>query len=152
MDKTLGVLVVSTLLMGGGAPVFATQEGPVGRTSPARPAEERGDAAASEAAGATVPAQGTVNQMGRKLGRGLVNVSTGWMELPKAMYVISQDWGYVFGILESLHGLEQSVVRTLAGVYETATFPLPMSTEYTSVIAPRSVFTWAGPYLWSPWS
>lgn len=92
-----------------------------------------------------------ISLMGRKLGRGFVNMSTGWIEFPKAMYVISEEWGPAFGaVFGSLHGLEVSVVRTLAGVYEAATFPVPIPAEYAPVVLPTSAFTWEGLSLRSP--
>ena len=133
MDKALSVLVVGTLLIVGGTPAFAD--------------EGKGEVAASEAAGATIRGQGTAHQMGRKLNRGLVNVSTGWVELPKVMYAINQEWGPIFGVLASADGLERSAVRTLGGVYEVVTFPVPLPAGYASIVKPRSAFTWARPSL-----
>lgn len=120
MNKTLVALVVGTLLMGGTAPAFAAPEA-------------------------------SFSPMGKKLGRGVVNTSTGWVEFPKALYAVNEEWGPGVALtLGGLHGLEVVVVRTLAGVYEAATFPVPLPAEYVPVVLPASAFTWEGLYLRSP--
>lgn len=133
MRRTAVVLTLGTLLVSGPTPRMEAQ------------------AAIMEGALSEALARQLAGDMGRKLGRGVVNTSTGWIEFPKAMYVMSQEWGPAFGVVfGSLHGLEASAVRTLAGVYEAATFPVPIPAGYTPVVMPTSAFTWQGLAVLSP--
>jgi len=77
----------------------------------------------------------------KKLGRGLVNILTGWVELPKNIYETSTEDNFLAGITIGLaKGLGMSVVRTGAGIYDTATFPFPLPEEYKPVLEPEYVF------------
>lgn len=77
---------------------------------------------------------------GKKLGRGLVNILTGWIELPKNIYETSAESNLFAGITVGLaKGLGMTVVRTGAGVYETATFPFPLPQEYKPILEPEYV-------------
>ena len=81
-----------------------------------------------------------------KLGRGVANVLTGWVEIPKRMYETSQLQGTAAGLTWGLlRGLGYGFVRTAAGFYETFTFPFPAPPNYVSVIAPEYVFVEEGP-------
>lgn len=76
----------------------------------------------------------------KKLGRGVVNILTGWIELPKNIYETSVQSNPLAGITIGLaKGLGMTVVRTGAGVYETATFPLPLPKEYKPILEPEYV-------------
>jgi putative exosortase-associated protein (TIGR04073 family) len=76
----------------------------------------------------------------KKLGRGLVNILTGWIELPKNIYKTSVESNPFSGITVGLaKGLGMTVVRTGAGVYETATFPFPLPQEYKPILEPEYV-------------
>ena len=76
-----------------------------------------------------------------KLGRGVINIVTGWVEIPKRIYETSQGQGvaagWTWGILR---GLGYGFVRTAAGVYELVTFPFPAPPNYEPVIQPAYVF------------
>ena len=77
----------------------------------------------------------------KKLGRGLVNILTGWVELPKNIYETSVESNPFAGITIGLaKGLGMTVVRTGAGIYDTATFPFAMPQEYKAVLEPEYVF------------
>ena len=77
----------------------------------------------------------------RKLGRGLANTLTGFVEIPKKVILISKNdnpllgltWGWVKGTAVGL-------LRTAAGVYETVTFPIPAPAEYEPIVNPEFVF------------
>ena len=77
-----------------------------------------------------------------KLGRGGVNLVTGWVEIPKRMIETSQrsgaGAGWTWGLLR---GLGHGFIRTLGGFYEIVTFPFPAPPGYVSVIQPEYVFT-----------
>ena len=76
-----------------------------------------------------------------KLGRGAVNVVTGWVEIPKRIYETSimqgTAAGWTWGLLR---GVGHGFVRTAAGVYEVVTFPVPQPPDYAPVIQPEYVF------------
>jgi putative exosortase-associated protein (TIGR04073 family) len=84
-----------------------------------------------------------IEKMGKKLGRGIVNIATGWVELPKNIYDTSVDtnnplMGITYGTLK---GLGMTVVRTGAGAYDTVTFLFPMPQDYSPILQPEFVFT-----------
>jgi len=76
-----------------------------------------------------------------KLGRGLINIVTGWVEIPKRVYETSQTQGaaagWTWGIVR---GVGYGFVRTAAGFYEFFTFPFPAPPGYTPVMEPEYVF------------
>lgn len=76
-----------------------------------------------------------------KLGRGLVNIVSGWVEIPKRIYETSQDQGTAAGLTWGLiRGIVYGFVRTAAGFYEFFTFPVPQPPDYMPVIQPEYVF------------
>ena len=68
-----------------------------------------------------------------KLGRGLVNITTGWIELPKQVaagrYEVNPWTGIGGGLLR---GGSLTLLRLGLGVYETLTFPFPYPACYAS--------------------
>lgn len=74
-----------------------------------------------------------------KLGRGITNAVTGWMELPKHMVMgtfacgVTPLEGLTVGIFR---GVGRAVERTGVGLYETATFPIP---NYTPLLYPEYI-------------
>ncbi len=80
-------------------------------------------------------------QAGMKLLRGAVNFGTGWMELPKQIYLVSQAEGWMTGALRGpIDGLGMFVTRTVAGAYEVLTFPIPVPPQYRPMFQPS--FVW----------
>ncbi len=76
-----------------------------------------------------------------KLGRGVANTFTGWVELPKNIYRTSSDENALAGCTLGLaKGAGMSVVRTGAGIFEIATFPFPVPQDYKPVLEPEYVF------------
>lgn len=73
-----------------------------------------------------------------KLGRGSINVLTGWLEIPKTVYEDSADnnplFGATFGLL---HGAGCALYRTGAGLVDIVTAPIP---PYDNHIVPEYVF------------
>ena len=67
------------------------------------------------------------NRMTRKLGRGIVNVGFGALELPIRIFEVNFNEGGLaactFGVLS---GLGYVVVREVVGVVEILTFPFPL--------------------------
>lgn len=79
--------------------------------------------------------------MGKKLYRGVANIVTGWVELPKNIYDTSVEDNPLSGITIGLaKGVGMTIVRTGAGVYETVTFPFPIPEGYNPVLEPEFVF------------
>ena len=61
---------------------------------------------------------------GRKLGRGVSNIATGLLEIPKSIHVVNQEHGGVAALTwGTVRGLQRTVVREATGVYEVFTFP-----------------------------
>ncbi len=80
----------------------------------------------------------------RKLLRGALNVTTGWVEIFQGIYDVSVEEGLVTGILYGpMLGLGMAVIRTGSGLYETITFPIPLPARYRSTLEPE--------YVWGNW-
>lgn len=68
-----------------------------------------------------------------KMGRGVVNVLTGWIELPKQVHQGTQEHNPVLGVGSGLlNGIRLTIVRSSVGIYEALTFPLPYPKGYAS--------------------
>jgi len=76
-----------------------------------------------------------------KLGRGIANIITGWVEIPKRIAETSNTEGMAAGLTWGLlRGMGHGFVRTAAGFYEFFTFPFPAPPDYEPVIQPEFVF------------
>ena len=68
-----------------------------------------------------------------KAGRGLVNVLTGWIEIPKQIHQGSQEENPVTGLGWGIvKGVGMTVLRIGVGAYEALTFPIPYPKDYAS--------------------
>jgi putative exosortase-associated protein (TIGR04073 family) len=68
-----------------------------------------------------------------KAGRGIVNVLTGWIEVPKQLYQGAHEANPIAGAgYGLLKGLGLGVVRIGIGAYETVTFPIPYPRQFAS--------------------
>lgn len=68
-----------------------------------------------------------------KMGRGVVNVLTGWIELPKQVHLGGQEDNPVVGLSRGLfRGASLTVIRGGVGIYEALTFPLPYPKGFAS--------------------
>ncbi len=89
----------------------------------------------------SVPAVCFANDAFTKLGRGVANTLTGWIELPKNIYKTSVDENALAGVTLGLaKGAGMTIVRTGAGIYEIATFPFPVPQDYKPILEPEYVF------------
>lgn len=80
-------------------------------------------------------------QIGLKLARGATNFCTGWVELPKQIYLITNDRGWLIGLTRgTFEGLGMLGARTVAGAYEVLTFFLPVPPHYQPLMQPD--FVW----------
>ena len=88
-----------------------------------------------------IAASSYAQDAGKKLYRGLANILTGWVELPKNMYDTSVEDNILSGLTIGLaKGVGMTIVRTGAGIYETVTFPFPIPEGYNPVLEPEYVF------------
>lgn len=73
--------------------------------------------------------------------RGVANISTGWLELPKQIYLTFKEDGVAPGIfIGPLKGIGMAMVRTATGVGETITFPIPFPNFYGPWFEPAYVW------------
>lgn len=76
-----------------------------------------------------------------KLGRGVANTLTGWVELPKNVYSTSVEDNAFTGVTLGLaKGAGMAIVRTGAGIYEIVTFPFSLPENYKPILEPEYVF------------
>lgn len=86
-------------------------------------------------------AQTVVSEMANKAVRGVANVTTGWLEIPKQISVSFCEDGPVQGVFVGpLKGIGMTVVRTVAGAGELVTFFLPFPGFYDPYFEPA--FVW----------
>ena len=68
-----------------------------------------------------------------KMGRGIVNVLTGWIEVPKQMQLGSQESNPVSGVgMGLLKGAGLTLLRGGVGIFEAVTFPIPYPKDFGS--------------------
>jgi putative exosortase-associated protein (TIGR04073 family) len=84
---------------------------------------------------------GQFRKAGTKLARGVANLFTGWVEIPKRIHETTLRSGALKGFTWGLaRGVGLGFIRTAAGVYEAVTFPFPAPPEYRPLIQPEYVF------------
>ena len=95
-----------------------------------------------------LPANGTGEVNGapgawEKAGRGFGNLTLGFLvEWPKTVVLETEEHGPAFGLTVGLiKGMGLGVGRTLVGVYELVTFPLPNGSDYAPVLEPGTPFS-----------
>ena len=83
--------------------------------------------------------QSAFGRMQEKLGRGLANMATGFVEVPKN---ISREWrksdpatGVIVG---GVKGIGWGFTRFATGAYETFTFPVPAPANYEPLMYPAT--------------
>lgn len=91
-----------------------------------------------------VSAESYTEAMATKLGRGVTNVLTGWLELPRSVYYRGRDHGPLDGMTVGLfQGLFMTVVRTVAGTFETVSFFVPAPGFYEPMM--KRPLVWSEP-------
>lgn len=78
----------------------------------------------------------------RKLSRGVANLFTGWMEIPKQVMVGAEREGLLGGVVGLGKGMGLGVVRTVIGAYELLTFPAEVPENFRPPLTPE--------YVWQP--
>jgi putative exosortase-associated protein (TIGR04073 family) len=80
-------------------------------------------------------------QITRKLLRGCGNIAFGWCEIPRNIHIAIEDLDPLTGfIVGTVKGIGHTIIRTSWGVWEVATFPIPVPSEYRNVVKPE--FVW----------
>jgi putative exosortase-associated protein (TIGR04073 family) len=80
--------------------------------------------------------------MARKLGRGLANVTTGLLEIPRQMMRTLEQEGIIAGLTVGMvKGVGWAVSRELVGIYEVVTFVAPQPNEYGVILEPEFVYS-----------
>ena len=86
-------------------------------------------------------AEGLVQEMSSKLNRGVVNILTGWGEIPRQMIGSGREKGWWAVLPVGIPaGALMTVVRTGVGVFETALFFAPIGDSYGPLLDPA--FVW----------
>lgn len=87
--------------------------------------------------------EAVVEKMAFKLARGLANVTTSIVELPKQSYLTVRDRGGVGYVIGPLKGIGMTFYRALMGTAETVFFMVPQPGYYDPMIDPD--------YVWNGW-
>jgi putative exosortase-associated protein (TIGR04073 family) len=82
-------------------------------------------------------------KMAFKLVRGVTNVATSLVEVPKQSYLTVRDRGRIGYVVGPLKGVGMTFYRLFAGVVETVFFAVPQPGYYDSMIQPE--------YVWQGW-
>ncbi|MFH1752862.1 MAG: exosortase system-associated protein, TIGR04073 family [Candidatus Omnitrophota bacterium] len=76
-----------------------------------------------------------------KLSRGLMNTTTGWIELFTTIHESYVEEPFIGGLIYGIPmGLARAFLRTGAGIYELITFPIPFPANYEPIIEPEFIF------------
>ena len=88
-------------------------------------------------------------KMVNKLGRGVMNILFGWMEIP---YNIAETWkktdpftGFIVG---GIKGIFWGWARTMTGLFDVFTFPFPVPKDYEPLMEPENILPeiWGEPF------
>ena len=81
-----------------------------------------------------------VDSMMNKLGRGISNVLTGWVEIPKQVGKSVRELDPFTGlVVGTVKGIGWGYARTVTGVYEVLTFPFPTPANYSPLLEPEFI-------------
>lgn len=68
-----------------------------------------------------------------KFGRGIVNVLTSWIEIPKQVHMGSRQDNPITGTISGLgKGIANAILRLGVGLYEAVSCPIPYPKGYVS--------------------
>ena len=78
----------------------------------------------------------------KKLGRGVSNMVLGLVEFPAGIQSVGEESGPVAAVSHGiLKGLGRSILRITCGIYETATFLIPIPKAYKPILTnPEFIF------------
>lgn len=83
-----------------------------------------------------------IEKMAYKFSRGITNVATCIVELPKQTILTTRDKGGIGWVIGPLKGIGMTAYRAFAGVTETVFFMVQQPGYYNSMIDPE--FVWNG--------
>jgi putative exosortase-associated protein (TIGR04073 family) len=83
-----------------------------------------------------------IERMAFKFARGVTNVATSIVELPKQTYLTGRDRGGVGYVIGPLKGIGMTFYRAFIGVAETVFFLVPQPGYYDPMMSPD--FVWKG--------
>lgn len=89
------------------------------------------------------PPELTVEKMATKFARGMTNVLTCIVEIPKQSVLTVRDLGAAGYVVGPLKGIGMTAYRAFIGAAEVATFLIPQPGYYDPMIDP--------PYVWEGW-
>jgi putative exosortase-associated protein (TIGR04073 family) len=70
-----------------------------------------------------------------KLGRGVLNIFDGLVEVPGTMIRDTKKENLAVGLTKgAVHGLANTCMRLLGGAYEIVTFPIPVPADYAQMM------------------
>ena len=79
-------------------------------------------------------------KMMHKLGRGITNILTSWVEIPRNVAMEWERTDPVTGtVIGAVKGFGWGFTRLATGVYETFTFPFPIPKDYDIMMTPEFV-------------
>ena len=87
--------------------------------------------------------EAVAEKMAFKLVRGVANVTTSVVEIPKQSYLMVRDRGRIGYLVGPLKGMGMAFYRLFVGVTETVFFAVPQPGYYDSMIDPE--------YVWQGW-
>lgn len=90
-------------------------------------------------------AESITGKMAVKFGRGVTNLVTAVVEIPKQTVLMGRDMGAVGYLVGPFSGILMTGYRAVIGVAETVFFMVPAPGHYDEMIDPE--FVWAG---WEP--
>ena len=97
---------------------------------------------------ATAAEEPTPYKAGDKLVRGLANVFTGIIEIPRNIHNTSAEESLLAGWTVGLgKGVGSTALRVLVGAYEVVTFPFQIPKGYRPVVEPEYVWQAPGPKI-----
>ena len=88
------------------------------------------------------PPEAIAEKMAIKLVRGVANVATSLVEVPKQSYLTIRDRGASGYVVGPLKGMGMAFYRLFVGVAETVFFAVPQPGYYDPMIQPE--FVWQG--------
>lgn len=84
-----------------------------------------------------------IGKMSTKLVRGVTNVATSVVEIPKQSYLTVRDQGAIGYIVGPIKGLGMTAYRALIGTFEAAFCMVPQPGYYDPMVDPD--------YVWNGW-
>jgi putative exosortase-associated protein (TIGR04073 family) len=129
----MGPAVAQTVFTPDRAPTFRGSQAPVINPYTFQDSEEVGRTGT------------TFGRQLHKLGRGILNTLTGFLEVPKRIAQVWRDTDPITGaVVGTIEGAGWALARTATGLYEVVTFPIPVPANYEPLMEPEYVL----PELW----